>query len=29
MPSIGVVNPGLTIMANAMRVGRHLTERLG
>jgi choline dehydrogenase-like flavoprotein len=28
MPSIGAVNPGLTIMANAMRVGAHLLERL-
>jgi choline dehydrogenase-like flavoprotein len=29
MPSIGAVNPGLTIMANALRVGDHLTQRLG
>ena len=29
MPSIGAVNPGLTIMANAMRVGAHLLERMG
>jgi choline dehydrogenase-like flavoprotein len=28
MPSIGAVNPALTIMANAMRVGQHLLERL-
>jgi choline dehydrogenase-like flavoprotein len=28
MPSIGAVNPGLTIMANAMRVSAHLLERL-
>ena len=28
-PSIGAVNPALTAMANAMRVGTHLTERLG
>ena len=28
-PSIGAVNPALTAMANAMRVGAHLTERLG
>ena len=27
MPSIGAVNPGLTIMANALRVGEHLAER--
>jgi choline dehydrogenase-like flavoprotein len=27
MPSIGAVNPGLTIMANAIRVGEHLVER--
>jgi choline dehydrogenase-like flavoprotein len=27
MPSIGAVNPGLTIMANAIRVGEHLAER--
>jgi len=28
-PSIGAVNPALTAMANAIRVGQHLTERLG
>jgi len=28
-PSIGAVNPALTAMANAMRVGTLLTERLG
>ncbi|MGH8868290.1 MAG: GMC oxidoreductase [Actinomycetes bacterium] len=28
-PSIGAVNPSLTAMANAMRVGDHLIERLG
>jgi choline dehydrogenase-like flavoprotein len=28
MPSIGAVNPGLTIMANALRVGAHLLERM-
>jgi choline dehydrogenase-like flavoprotein len=28
-PSIGAVNPGLTAMANAIRVGEHITERLG
>jgi choline dehydrogenase-like flavoprotein len=27
-PSIGAVNPALTVMANAIRVGDHLTERL-
>jgi choline dehydrogenase-like flavoprotein len=27
-PSIGAVNPALTVMANAIRVGEHLTERL-
>jgi choline dehydrogenase-like flavoprotein len=27
MPSIGAVNPGLTIMANAIRVGEHLLQR--
>lgn len=26
--SIGAVNPTLTIIANALRVGRHLAERL-
>ena len=29
MPSIGAVNPALTVMANAMRVGQHLLERMG
>ncbi len=28
-PSIGAVNPALTAIANAMRVGHHLIERLG
>lgn len=28
-PSIGAVNPALTAMANAVRVGDHLLERLG
>jgi choline dehydrogenase-like flavoprotein len=28
-PSIGAVNPALTAMANALRVGDHLTARLG
>ncbi|PXW27981.1 UNVERIFIED_CONTAM: choline dehydrogenase-like flavoprotein [Williamsia faeni] len=28
-PSIGAVNPALTAMANAIRVGEHLIERLG
>jgi choline dehydrogenase-like flavoprotein len=28
-PSSAAVNPGLTIMANALRVGDHLRERLG
>ncbi|MET9730354.1 GMC family oxidoreductase [Streptomyces sp. NPDC006458] len=28
-PSIGAVNPSLTAMANALRVGDHLIERLG
>ena len=28
LPSIGAVNPALTIMANALRVGDHLVERL-
>jgi len=27
-PSIGAVNPGLAAIANAMRVGEHLVERL-
>jgi choline dehydrogenase-like flavoprotein len=29
MPSIGAVNPGLTAMANALRVADHLFDRLG
>ena len=28
-PSIGAVNPTLTIIANALRVAEHLAERLG
>ncbi|MFC7496351.1 MULTISPECIES: GMC oxidoreductase [unclassified Nocardioides] len=28
-PSIGAVNPALTVMANALRVGDHLISRLG
>ena len=28
MPSIGAVNPSLTVIANALRVGSHLIERL-
>ncbi|WP_405940065.1 GMC family oxidoreductase [Streptomyces sp. NBC_00726] len=28
LPSMGAVNPALTIMANAIRVGEHLLERL-
>ena len=28
-PSIGAVNPALTAIANALRVGDHLTQRLG
>jgi choline dehydrogenase-like flavoprotein len=28
-PSIGAVSPALTAMANAMRVGDHLLERMG
>jgi choline dehydrogenase-like flavoprotein len=28
MPSIGAVNPALTAMANAIRVGEHLAERM-
>jgi choline dehydrogenase-like flavoprotein len=28
-PSSGAVNPALTLMANALRVGDHLLERLG
>jgi choline dehydrogenase-like flavoprotein len=27
-PSIGAVNPSLTIMANAIRVGEHLMDRM-
>jgi choline dehydrogenase-like flavoprotein len=27
-PSIGAVNPALTAMANAMRVGEHITQRI-
>ena len=27
-PSIGAVNPALTVIANALRVGDHLVERL-
>ncbi len=27
-PSSGAVNPALTIMANALRVGDHLIERM-
>jgi choline dehydrogenase-like flavoprotein len=27
-PSIGAVNPGLTAIANALRVGEHLVERM-
>ena len=27
-PSIGAVNPALTAIANALRVGEHLTQRL-
>ncbi len=27
-PSSGAVNPALTIMANALRVGDHLAQRL-
>jgi len=29
MPSIGAVNPGLTAIANAIRVGEHIAERIG
>lgn len=29
MPSIGAVNPALTIMANALRVGAHVIKELG
>ncbi|MGH8739128.1 MAG: GMC family oxidoreductase, partial [Burkholderiales bacterium] len=28
-PSIGAVNPSLTAIANALRVGDHLLQRLG
>jgi len=28
-PSIGAVNPSLTAMANALRVGDHVLARLG
>jgi choline dehydrogenase-like flavoprotein len=28
-PSIGAVNPALTAMANSLRVGDHLIERMG
>jgi choline dehydrogenase-like flavoprotein len=28
-PSIGAVNPALTAIANSLRVGDHLLERLG
>jgi choline dehydrogenase-like flavoprotein len=27
-PSIGAVNPALTVMANAIRVGEHLLDRM-
>jgi choline dehydrogenase-like flavoprotein len=29
LPSIGAVNPALTVMANAIRVGEHVIERMG
>jgi choline dehydrogenase-like flavoprotein len=29
MPSVGAVNPTLTIIANALRVGDHIAERVG
>ena len=29
MPSVGAVNPTLTIVANALRVGDHIVERIG
>jgi len=29
MPSIGAVNPALTIIANALRVGDHIAGRIG
>ena len=28
-PSIGAVNPALSAMANALRVGDHLLDRMG
>jgi hypothetical protein len=28
-PSIGAVNPGLTAIANVIRVGHHIAERIG
>jgi choline dehydrogenase-like flavoprotein len=28
-PSIGAVNPALTAIANGIRVGEHITQRLG
>ena len=28
-PSIGAVNPALTAMANALRVGEHIADRIG
>jgi choline dehydrogenase-like flavoprotein len=28
-PSIGAVNPALTVMANAIRVGEHVAQRIG
>jgi choline dehydrogenase-like flavoprotein len=29
MPSVGAVNPVLTIIANALQVGDHIAERIG
>jgi choline dehydrogenase-like flavoprotein len=29
MPSVGAVNPTLTIVANALRVGDHIAQRIG
>jgi choline dehydrogenase-like flavoprotein len=29
MPSVGAVNPTLTIIANALRAGDHIAERIG
>ncbi len=29
MPSVGAVNPTLTIIANALRVGDQIAERIG